>query len=177
MKSIAVQLTLVLLIPYFLSGTEQQKDKIKVFEFAEQAPQGFVSPASKAIEDSITDLKKSLAKKRIIGVINNAETADVKLEVMRRAHETTGSASTSVEWGTLKTRADTAAALRVRLIVGDYSEELFAQTTPEHIFGAWGAVAGDIAGQVEQWVKMNYDKLIEARSKASQTQPGKAPQS
>lgn len=130
----------------FLRAADAPKEKIKVYVYAETMPQGFVRSNARSLEDSVSDLKKNLAKKRTIGVVSSPELADIRLEVLGRAHEATGTSTTTIEWGALKTREDTVAALRVRLIVGDYSEEFFAQTNPEHIFGAWGAVAGSIAG-------------------------------
>jgi len=131
--------------------------------FTEPNPGGFVDPDLKQREDSIKDMVKSLSKKEDLAGCRAANGGGCRVEILGRGREETGAELT---FGA-ETSKEKKAALRARLVVGEYSTELVAQSDGR-ILGQWGEVAGKLAKQIEKWVDTNYAKIIERRGKKSQ---------
>lgn len=164
MKKLAAVL-LLLAIPAFAGAKKPIRMRpVRVFVFTAPAEGGFVDADSKAKEDSIKDLSKALLKKKGVELARSLEAADLLAEILGRGYEETGGSTIGRSaWGALKTTPNAAATVRVRFTVGPYSTELVGRAGSEQFFSEWSTCAGDIAGQIDKWIDLNYERLMVAK--------------
>jgi hypothetical protein len=126
-----------------------------VYVSAAHGPSGFVSPDAK---DSAPDLTEALRTKRGLRLVNDRAKADVWIRVDKRFPRNTGG---SVAVGAVNNPTVTATAIPLQeavvlatLRAGDDTTELAGATG-----WTWKAAAGQLADQVQNWVKENKARL------------------
>jgi hypothetical protein len=144
---------------------KEQWAAIRVFVFAGSNPSGFVDPGHKDLTDSIADLKKALAQKKVITVVDEGEGADVMVEVTGRGYRESGGTTTyKTPLGQYATSKDMVATVRVTISAGDYSTTIDG-LNDGRITNVWRTAANSAARQIEAWVRDNRDKLLARRTK------------
>jgi hypothetical protein len=137
---------------------------VRIYVFIKADPSGFVDADSKDRQDTLTDLRKALSKKKGLSVVDDPKAAGVSVEILGRGFEETGGLNvrSPLELGPdLKPNREM--TIRSRLLVGDYETPIVAQNSPGALFqsGRWQDLAGKLANQIEKWVKDNRSKLLE----------------
>ena len=125
---------------------------------------GFAPPE---VGDSIKDLQRALQRKdRTLRLVASPDQADLLLEVTGRQERGVGPA----RWETKSTRSgssyktttrqvqDTVKVVSARLRAGSFALELEGTDV-----AFWGSAAGNLASQVEKWVKQNQEELLAHR--------------
>lgn len=162
MKKTLAVLTLFISATAF-AGTKKplRTQPVRIHVFAAGAEGDFVDVDSKAKQDSIKDLSKALSNKKAIELVQSPERAHIVVEIMSRGYEETGGSTLGRSvWGNLKTSANSAATVRVRFSAGPYSTEMIGRAGDEQLFSLWSTCAGQIAGQIDKWIDLNYDRLV-----------------
>jgi hypothetical protein len=158
----------------FSTVAEAQKPArpLKVFCTIEEHPSGFVDQRGQSVRDSLQDMKQALSKKRDwIELQEGPERADVVVRLVSRGIEPTGEfeaigTHTTYDRGRtrrLMTRSREIKKYVVRgvLVVDDYKSELAGSVLDTYVLGGpWRTAAGDLANQVEKWIKTNYVKVV-----------------
>jgi hypothetical protein len=118
------------------------------------SPEGFTQP--KQVADSTRDLIKSLKGKKGVCLADKREDAPVVLEVLGREK----AQQTATAFGT--GRDVTVAA---KLTAGTFETVISESAAGGTLMagGAWGKAAGKVAARVEEWVRDNRAKLVEAK--------------
>lgn len=143
---------------------------LKVYCFAAPNSSGFVDQTSRSREDSVKDLKESIAKKKDwLQLVDSAAQADIVVEILERKIVGTGrfnadstgyvdKKGTTVN-STTRTREISNYTVVARMRVGSYENDMVGEVSSEFLGGQWRAAAGQIAGEVERWAKANYARL------------------
>jgi len=125
--------------------------------------------------DSAIDLKKSLANKKTLNVVDSRAEADIIVRIDSRdqhkeiqGYTTTTNRSDDGKSSTKNTSANdtTIRALHATLMAGNFTQALTAQSEM-----SWRFAADNIAGQVERWSRENYSKLMARRSGGGDAAP------
>ena len=129
---------------------------LKVYCFAAPNGSGFVDQASRSREDSVKDLKESIAKKKDwLQLVDTADQADIVVEILERNIVGTGrfnadstgyvdKKGTTVNT-TTRTREISNYTLIAKMRVGTYENAMAGEVSSEYIGGPWRAAAGQIA--------------------------------
>jgi hypothetical protein len=125
---------------------------------------GFVDNGSKQRVDSVNDIKKNLTGH--VNLVNEAEAADIIVEVTDRGGSKTGNVTTTSDILGVHSRGDTVAVVYVNVTAGDYKTQFVGSSPDGQKFGVWGAAAAQVAKQVEQFANTNHNKLIAQRAAA-----------
>ncbi len=148
------------------------QERIKVHVIApEPAAEGFVDDTLKGQQDSFADLTERLQKTKSFEVVSDAGIADVTIEIRGRGWKETGETRTETTIASVfgvpnissRTSADTTKEATVVLKAGTYEKEFSARR--DQMFGAWKAIAGRLAGDIDKWVKENRATLLARREK------------
>lgn len=152
----------------FVTSVAAQDIRVQVVKAEAAGP--FVSKDTKPkdLDDSVEDVLKQFRDHRK-GIVVVDEQPDIIVEVVRRGYLETGDESTTYtsagRFGS-KARSETTAdkdqGILVRMVVGDYTEEFFG-SAPGVLFGIWKQCAVSVTKQIEEWVTLNHDALIELR--------------
>jgi hypothetical protein len=125
--------------------------------------------------DSAIDLKKSLASKKTLRVVDSPSEADITVRIDSRdqrkelqGYTTTTNRSDDGKSSTKTTSANdtTIRTVHATLIAGDFSQALEADSSM-----GWRFAADGIAGQVERWARENNSKLLARRTEGGNTAP------
>jgi hypothetical protein len=142
-----------------VNAQKQKKDQltsIRVFVAAGSSSTGFVDPGHEELTDSIADLKKALAQKKVITLVDERGSADIIAQVVGRGFTGTGTE--------LATQGEPRFAIvRVTLSAGDYTTTIDGHNDGR-LLGAWRTAANDAARQIEEWIRDNRDKLLARRA-------------
>ena len=155
---------MLLAVLLMLCRTPQASD-ITVHVFTAVDPSGFTDPLQAQRFDSLAQLKLALEKKKAITVVDQAEGADLTIEVLQAGkletgNERTKGLSTGLDgpiFGTT-TKKETKPQVHAMLRAGTYHLEF--QGTAPRIKHAAEAVADG----VEKWVKQNRNLLDQRRT-------------
>ena len=120
---------------------------------SETTAQGFTDP-SKDRQDSIKDVEKKVKDSKTLMLVDKGEDAVIVIEVLGREtkREVNG-------WTALSGAAQNKSSLSVRMRVGDFKTEFSGESGSKGMMKGYGAAANKIVKQVEEWVKVNRDKL------------------
>ena len=151
----------------FLSSTLQVSD-VTVYVFTAVDPSGFTDPLQAQRLDSLAQLKVVLDKRKTIAVVEQAEGADLTIEVLQAGkletgNERTKGLSTGIDgaiFGTT-TKKETKPQVQAMLRAGSYQLEIHG-TASYTIKRAAEAVADG----VEKWIKQNRKLLDERKGSA-----------
>jgi len=132
-------------------------DRIPVFVKGVDAG-GFTDP-SKDRQDSVKDLQKKIQDSKVLSLTDKEENATVVLEVLGREtkREVNG-------WSAFSGTGQNKSSLGVRLRVGEYTIEFTGESGSKGMLKGYGAAAGKVVDQVEDWAKANREKLTGASS-------------
>jgi hypothetical protein len=156
------------------SAAQKKPEKpIKVFAYVEQNESGFVDQKTKDLADSLKDLREAIQKKKDwLQLAEARDVADIVVHLKSRDitnsgrfEDTTSTSSTNKSGATTTTtsRGRQIMLYNVRTVmsVGQYSNEIVGSVQDTYILGGlWRTAAGNVAGQLETWVKDNYTKLM-----------------
>jgi hypothetical protein len=140
--------------------------------FAQQVVNVFVTSdnngfSASGANDSAMDLKKSLASKKTLRVVDSQSEADIIIRIDSRdqrkelqGYTTTTNRSDDGKSSTRTTNANDTVIRTVHatLMAGDFNQALDADSTV-----GWRFAADNIAGQVERWARENNSKLMARR--------------
>ena len=157
-----------------------QTDRVRIHIAPPTSADGFVDDALKGQQDTVTDLTARLGKnKRLQVVVTKAEDADLTITVRGRGRVETGEASSrtvATPFG-LSTRTSQDEAKEVAIVLCARSphtataeaegkqpcQERVFTARSEQVFGAWKAIAGNLANQIDRWVTANQQALLAGR--------------
>lgn len=126
----------------------------------------FVDEFTRRTSDSIRDIKNSLKGKKGLRVVASRAEADIVLRVLGRHASTVevgGYIAPSDNALITGKRYESAISLESRIEIEDYVKPIAcARVGP---FLTWRECAGDVAGQVDRWVKANRETIIKKRQK------------
>ena len=100
-------------------------------------------------DDSVQDIKKALEGKRNVRVVESADEARIKVEVASRS---------AFSFNVFSGGGDQPIVIQARLMVGDYSLGIIGRPSPM-IRPGWKGAAENVARQIEEWIRMNRDRL------------------
>jgi hypothetical protein len=143
-----VSSVLVFVIAFSGLGLPPPQEKIPVFVKSGAATDGFTDP-SKDRQDSVKDLLKKLKDSKVLAPVQSEEQAVVVLEVLDR--ETKRETNF---WG-----RQNKSYLTVRLTAGEYSTEFTGESGSKGVLKGYGAAAGKVVDQLEDWAKANRERL------------------
>ncbi|MBE3111612.1 MAG: hypothetical protein IMZ46_14090 [Acidobacteria bacterium] len=133
----------------FLFAAEQSLDKIPIFVKSGATAGGFTDP-SKDRQNSTKDLLNRLKNSRAVRLVESEQDALVVLEVLGRETKR----ETNL-WG-----RQNKSYLTVRLIAGEYSAEFTGDGGSKGVLTGYGAAAGKVVKQLEEWIRANRDQLL-----------------
>jgi hypothetical protein len=139
-----------------------QNSPVTVYVFATPAsntnPGGFVDRNTEQAdrefdqrEDSVRNIRKSLEGKKGVKVVDSSKEAQVILEVTWRS-------ASSMKFNPLRPTPDPPLEVQARLSIptSDYSLKIIGRP---RIHVGWRGAAESITHQIEEWVKMNRERL------------------
>lgn len=128
-------------------------EKVPIFVKSGAAASGFTDP-SKDRQDSARDLCNRIRDSKLVRVANSERDALVVLEVLRRETrlDTNG-------WARAFGAHQSKSSVMVRLTAGRYSTEFSGESSSLGELTSYGAAAGKIVKQLEDWVKANREQL------------------
>jgi hypothetical protein len=131
----------------------QKAQAVPVFVTGGTNALGFTDP-SKDRQDSIKDVEKKVKDSKTLMLVDKAEDAVIVIEVLGREtkREVNG-------WTALSGAAQNKSSVSVRMKVADFSTEFSGESGSKGMLKGYGAAASKIVTQVEEWVKVNRDKL------------------
>ena len=148
-----------------LAGETRQPVSVLVRATGES---GFSAPGT---ADSVKDVKNSLRGKKLVVLTDDPATAEVVVEILGRFKDYRGQSYTTAtaindSTVTAKTTQKKSAVVAAKLVVGEYSLEVVGEAGGMGKFGigAWGDAANQIAKQVDEFIKENYEQLAARRS-------------
>jgi hypothetical protein len=102
-------------------------------------------------------------------LVDDRESAELLVEVLRRGLEDTGKTSTRTTADILggfnsTTTKDTEALVRTRLSIGEYSTEIVGKNDGR-ITNVWRTAANNAANQIDKWIQTNRDRVRQYRPK------------
>lgn len=167
MRSLIAVLMLAVVVPSAYAGQKKAVEPIRVFVFTAQNPGGFTDDDQKHRTDSVVDLQKAFDKK-VVEVVSSPDQADVKLEVLGRGYDETGTTTTTTSRGyygvwNSSSWNDTVPTVHVGLRAGAYGAMFWGSANPGQLGLAWRTAAKTAASQIEKWIKQNHDTLISKR--------------
>jgi hypothetical protein len=136
------------LAPALMQASQGDQDKIPVFMKSLDAG-GFTDP-SKDRQDSVKDLLKKIKDSKVVRPVSSEAEALAVLEVLGRATK-----RETNFWG-----RQNKSYLTVRLTAGEFSTEFEGESGSKGILKGYGAAAGKIVKQLEEWVKANREQLL-----------------
>ena len=160
LKRMSVRFTLlvaVLAISAMARPAFAQNSPVSVYVFSAPSPGesgGFTDRDSektfKQRDDSVQDIKKALEGKRNVRVVESAEEARIRVEVASRS---------SFGFNPFAANAgEVPIVIQARLTVDDYSLGIVGRPSPL-IRPGWKGAAENVARQIEEWIRMNRDRL------------------
>lgn len=151
---------LLLTVLVLLSGVLQPSD-VRVYVFTAVDPLGFSDPLQAQRLDSVMQLKAALDRKKAIAVVEQADGADITIEVLRAGKLDSGAELTKPGpiIGT-RTTKETKPQVQAMLRAGTYQLEFHGTSA------RMKTAAGAVAKGVEKWVKQNLELLEERRRSA-----------
>ena len=149
MRIKAVVLISVMMMSTFLLASEKAQDRIPILIRSGATAGGFTDP-SKDRQDSVKDLLKKLKDSDWVRPVESEKDALAVLEVLER--------ETKRETNLMGRQNKS--SLTVRLTAGEYSVEFTGESGSKGVLKGYGAAAGNVAKQVEAWVKANRDRLL-----------------
>lgn len=142
------------------------QDRIRVYVSPPAAVDGFVDDELQGQRDTVADLTERLAKNARFDIVKDAASADVTIEVVGRGRRETGEERTLTMRTPIglvgRTEPDETKAVTIVLRSGDYTKEFSAMN--DQVFGAWKAIAGRLAKEIEKWVRANEQTLLARRT-------------
>jgi hypothetical protein len=145
-----------LMILSSLSVAAQTQEKLAVF-VAGVGTDGFTDP-SKARQDSAKDLAKKITGSKTLRLVQTVDEAVAVLTVLDRVTVTEHNG-----FAAFSGQGQNRSALTVRLTAGEYSTEFSGASGSKGVMTGYGAAAGQVVKQLEEWVKANHAKLVAAR--------------
>lgn len=146
-----------------------QTDRIRVHIAKPTSADGFVDDTLKGQQDTVADLTARLGKNKRLQLVEKAEEADVTIAVRGRGRVETGDASSrtvatplGLATSTTKDEAKEVAIVLCARSPQPCQERVFTARS-EQVFGAWKAIAGNLANQIDRWVAANQQALIAGR--------------
>ena len=146
-----------------------QTDRIRVHLATPTSADGFVDDTLKGQQDTVTDLAARLGKNKRLQVVAKAEEADVTIAVRGRGRVETGDASSrtvatpfGLSTSTSKDEAKEVAIVLCARAPHPCQERVFTARS-EQVFGAWKAIGGNLANQIDRWVTANQQALLAGR--------------
>lgn len=136
----------VILLLALLVGPAQPAP-VRVYVFTAADPSGFVDDAQRQRQDSVADVRKALAKRRGIVVVDSREEAQLALEILDRG---------IARGGTYAGTSQYSAGLRAAIHVGEYRTEIAASGRP---LEAWRTIAGRLADRLGDWLEENAAQI------------------
>jgi hypothetical protein len=130
----------------------QKSEKVSVFVRSAVAS-GFTDP-SRDRSDSIKDLVKKLKGSDTLRPADSEQDATLILEVLDRETKRESNA-----WTAFGGHRQNKSYLTVRLIAGEFSTEFSGESGSRGVLKGYGAAAGKVVDQLEDWVKANREKL------------------
>jgi hypothetical protein len=126
----------------------QKVEKIPVFIRSAASASGFTDP-SKDRRDSMKDLANKVKDSKVLSIAESDAAAVVILEVLDR----------ETKRETNLFGRQNKSYLNVKMIVGDFETEFTGESGSKGIMKGYGAAAGKVVDQLEEWVKTNREKL------------------
>lgn len=133
----------------------QTAELVRVFVEAGDGASDFVEPGAK---DSSDDVIKALRGRKGIAVVESVSESDVTIRVLRRI-DSRGRQSATIATGPTTSIEVIGFAVVARMSVDSYSQELVGIHTR-----SWGASAGNLAQQVEKWIRENKARVLKRRA-------------
>jgi hypothetical protein len=129
-------------------------ERIPVFVKAAGSASGFSDP-SKDRQDSVKDLQKKVDDSKAVRLVGSQNEALIVLEVLAREtkRETNG-------WTAFNGQRQNKSYLTVRLTAGEFSTEFEGESGSKGMLKGYGAAAGKVVKQLDDWVKANRDRLL-----------------
>lgn len=137
-----------------LLASQKAQDRIPVFVKSGTTAGGFTDP-SKDRQDSMNDLVKKLKDSKSVRSVDSEEEAVAILEVLDRETKRESNINTAL-FGSRQNKS----YLTVRLTAGEYSAEFTGESGSKGVLKGYGAAAGKVVKQLEDWVKVNRDRLL-----------------
>ncbi len=149
---------------YYYKVVAMADDNVRVYVFTQASE--FTDKATQERQDSVTDLRKALAERKGLMVVEDDATAQIKVEVLGRGYESRGTTSTyatpSPGGAQGVTIDDKVVVLRARLVVGTYALDIDSGLTSNMFTSnTWKNKADKLAKQIEKWVRENREKLTQ----------------
>lgn len=152
--------------------------RVRVYCFAQKDPSGFVDQRTAELGDSLKDLKEAIVKKKDwLELAESKDDADIVLEVVERTMveregdlktETTYDKNGKVARSRTTTTKEHDVVVKAVMTVGDYQNEFTGKCDLGYLFGgAWRQAAKNLVGSMEDWVKKNYTRLMQAKARGS----------
>lgn len=150
--------------------------KIKVFPFIEKDSSGFVDQRTQDLPASLQDIREAITKKsEWLELVESKEQADIVLQLIeRKLVERQGQSTTNTTYDKDGKRATSTTTqskqhdvvLKAVMSVSDYKNELTGTCDLGYLFGgAYRQAAKNLVGSLEQWVKTNYTRLQQKKSR------------
>ena len=136
-----------------VASPEDGAAKVPIFVKSGAAASGFTDP-SKDRQDSARDLCDKIRDSKWVRVADSEQSALVVLEVLRR--ETRQASNTG--WRSFGP-PQSKSLLMVRLTAGEFSTDFSGESTSVGELTSYGAAAGKVVKQLEEWVKANKEQL------------------
>jgi len=167
-----VAMAVCALAPMAVAATQKQPAAAaKVFVFAKGDTSGFVDKNSRELSDSVKDVQQQLRKKKNwLALVDSKEQAHIVLEVLARGLVPTGAVETTSQGyvsedgkyasGSTKTQERHDYVLTTVMRVGKYENQMVGRVSDQYLMGIWKAAADQVADELEDWVKKNYDRLM-----------------
>lgn len=128
----------------------------------------FVDETMKAKQDTVKDLTGHLEKNKRLEVVRDAAAADVVLTVVDRSASTptvVATHTTADPLSALVNRSTTFTPNSVTIVLsaGTYTKTLTATNALTPMLNGWKGIAGNLARDVDRWVKDNHATLVARR--------------
>ena len=136
-----------------VASPEDGAGKVPIFVKSGAPAGGFTDP-SKDRQDSARDLCNKIRDSKWVRVADSEQNALVILEVVRR--ETRAATGGWRAFGPSQSKS----SLIVRLTAGQFSTDFSGESTSVGELTSYGAAAGKVVKQLEEWVKANREQLV-----------------
>jgi hypothetical protein len=159
----------VLCVASFAATTllaHEKPGQVPIFVRTAQSAGGFTDP-SKDRKDSVKDLQQKLIDSKTLGLARTEDAAWAVIEVLDR--------ETKRETNLMGRQNKS--TLTVRLVAGEFSSEFEGESGSKGVLKGYGAAAGKVVKQVEEWVSANRAQLeaLQATRVASPAVPQPSP--
>lgn len=151
---VVIVVTFALTSAVFAQSNDKDQNKIPVFVRGAGATEGFTDP-SKNRQNSVKDITNKLKGSKVVRLAESESDAVAVLEVLDRETKRETNA-----WGALGGVRQNKSYLTVRLTAGEFTTEFEGESGSKGMLKGYGAAAGKIVKQLEEWVKTNREKLL-----------------